>query len=223
MQILPLIFEGGHPFVALEGGRFLVDTGAPNSFGKVSPVTLEGQDFDLQHNYMGLTAETLSDFVGGETLGILGCDILNQFDILIDAPGSRVSLSFGTLECVGEELALDHFMGIPVLTATIGHEPARMFFDTGAQLSYFQGESLAGFPSEGSVTDFYPGFGRFATDTFRIPFQFGRSIFEVRCGQLPSLLGMTLMLAGVRGIVGNEVIRNRVAGYFPRSRRLVLS
>lgn len=220
MQTYPLILEKGHLFVALAEGSFLFDTGAPTSFGKVSPVTVDGQSFNLPPSYMGLTAEKLSTYVGRETHGILGGDILNQFDMLIDVPQSRVCFSQAPLESGGEELAVEEFMGIPILNATIAGESVRMFFDTGAQISYFQGESLTSFPAEGKVTDFYPGIGQFTTDTFRIPIQLGRSSYELRCGQLPTLLGMTLMMAGTQGIIGNEVLLGRTAGYFPRRRRL---
>ena len=41
----------------------------------------------------------------------------------------------------------------------------RMFFDTGAQISYLQDDVLDTFPSAGPVTDFYPGVGQFQTET----------------------------------------------------------
>lgn len=222
MQTCPLIHDSGHLFVVLAEGRFLLDTGAPTSFGNVSSVRLEEQRFDLPPSYMGLAAELLSTYIGCETDGILGGDILNQFDILVDAPQSCVYFSGTPLECGGEELVFEEFMGVPIVSATIAGESVKMFFDTGAQVSYFQGDSLPGFPVEGNVMDFYPGFGQFSTDTFRVQIQLALSSYELRCGQLPSLLGMTLVLAGAQGIIGNEVLRGRVAGYFPRRRRLVL-
>jgi hypothetical protein len=33
---------------------------------------------------------------------------------------------------------------------------------------------------------------------------------------------MTLMMAGTEGIIGNEILQDRVAGYFPRRQELVL-
>lgn len=33
---------------------------------------------------------------------------------------------------------------------------------------------------------------------------------------------MTLMMAGAQGIIGNQILTNRVVGYFPRRRLLVL-
>ena len=41
-----------------------------------------------------------------------------------------------------------------------------MFFDTGAQISYFQSPSLKDFPSNGTVKDFYPAIGEFETETY---------------------------------------------------------
>ena len=222
MQTYPLTLEDGHLFVAVADGSFLFDTGAPTSFGKISPVNVSEQSFNLPPSYMGLTAEKLSTYVGRATHGILGGDILNQFDMLIDVPQSRICFSTTPLECGGEELALEEFMGVPILNAIIAGESARMFFDTGAQISYFQGDSLSDFPAEGVVKDFYPGIGEFSTDTFRLPIQLGRSTYQLRCGQLPTLLGMTLMMAGTKGIIGNQTLLGRIAGYFPRRRRLFL-
>ncbi len=223
MQSLKLIQNHGHLFVALAADQFLLDTGAPNSFGKVSSVELEGTRFSLPQSYMGLTAAVLSTYLGFETAGILGGDILNEFDLLIDVPQGQVSFSKAPLECAGEELNLEDFMGIPILKATIGSESSRMFFDTGAQISYFQGESLTSFPGEGAVTDFFPGMGPFSTDTFRVPIQLGSTRHDLRCGQLPGLLAMTLMMANTEGIIGNEVLRDRIVGYFPRRQRLIFS
>lgn len=97
-----------------------------------------------------------------------------------------------------------------------------MFFDTGAQVSYFQDDLLATFPPAGVVSDFYPGVGQFETDTFMVPFVLGEEAFSLRCGQLPDLLGMTLQMARVQGIVGNAILRDRMVGYFPRRRMMAL-
>ena len=94
MQTNPLILVNGHPFITLLEATFLLDTGAPTRFGRVSPIMLDGQSFDLPPSYMGLTAQILSSYVRHETDGILGADTLNQFDILINLPQSRQSDRF---------------------------------------------------------------------------------------------------------------------------------
>jgi hypothetical protein len=222
MHTLRLQIRHGHLFVLIEHDLFLLDTGAPESFSSTQSVTIAGQRFPLVSSYMGLTADILSGFVGVQTSGLLGADLLGTFDLIIDAPGSTVTFSTDELECDGDVVPLDSFMGIPILSAQIGSAAYRMFFDTGAQISYLQSDSLADYPPAGEVTDFYPGVGKFQTDTHIVDVQLGACSFTVRCGSLPGLLGMTPMMAGTQGILGNQILQGRRVGYFPRRRRLIL-
>jgi hypothetical protein len=222
MTILPLQFRSGHIFVELGGGLWLLDTGAPTSFGASSSVSFAGEEFDLGRTYLGLTVATLSQFVGVSCAGLLGADVLGRFDHIFDTAGGRLIVATGELEHSGTVVELDQLLGIPIVTARVASRDYRMFFDTGAQVSYFQDDSLMGFPSAGSVTDFYPGLGQFETDTHWVPVSLGGTMFTLRCGTLPGLLGMTLMMAGTKGIIGNELLIHRTVGYFPRRRVLVL-
>ena len=222
MHTLPLQIRDGHVFIRIEDDQFLLDTGAPTSFGSSESLSIAGQQFPLKTGYMGLTADTLSEYVGGRTNGLLGADILNLFDLVLDSPGATATFSTEELKCDGEVVPLEVFMGIPIISAQIGSATCRMFFDTGAQISYLQDDLLTNYPSAGQVTDFYPGFGQFQTDTHAVDVRLGKSSFTVRCGSLPTLLGMTLMMAGTNGVLGNEVLQGRRAGYFPRRKRLVL-
>lgn len=222
MQTMPLLARTGHLYTELVGELWLLDTGAPTSFGRRPELVSAGETFALSDGYLGLTDETLSEFVEVECAGLLGADVLGRFDALFDVPGGRLVLATDAIEHAGERLALDDFMGIPIVTAQIGGEECRMFLDTGAQLSYLQDEALAQYPAAGRVTDFYPGLGRFDTDTHWVPIGLGKAQFTLRCGTLPGLLGMTLALAGTDGIIGNAFLNEQVAGYFPRRNLLVL-
>ena len=113
-------------------------------------------------------------------------------------------------------------MGIPIVTAGISGHEFQMFLDTGAQISYLQDEILETFPKSGSLTDFYPGFGTFETETYSAKVTLGNVQFSLRCGTLPQLLGMTLMMGGTQGILGNDIFRDRKIGYFPRRGLLVI-
>jgi hypothetical protein len=222
MKTLPLHLRDGHLFVELGSELWLLDTGAPTSFGTSRSLTMAGEQFSLGTSYLGLTAATLSQFVGVPCVGLLGADILGRFDHLFDIPGGRLAVSTAELRHRGQAVRLDEFMGIPIVTARVGGRDYRMFFDTGAQISYFQDDSLAEYPSAGSVTDFYPGVGQFQTDMHDVPVSIGGIAFTLRCGTLPGLLGMTLMMASTEGIVGNAILSNRSVGYFPRRRVMVL-
>ena len=222
MNTFPLQLRDGHLFIELSGELWLLDTGAPNSFGTNSNLSLAGEQFRLGSNYLGLTAATLSGFVGVQCVGLLGADVLGRFDIIFDVPNNTVSFSTEELSFPGQPVPLNEFMGIPILTAQIRGRDFRMFFDTGAQISYLQDDSLAEFPTSGQVTDFYPGVGKFQTETHTVDAQVGAFSFGVRCGSLPGLLGMTLMMADTQGILGKQILHERKAGYFPRRKKLIL-
>jgi len=222
MLKLPLVFRDGHLFVELERELWLFDTGAPTSFGEVKNLTIAEEPFTLSNSYMGLTAATLSQFVSVQCCGLLGADILGRFDHILDCARGTLSVSTTELPHSGQRLHLSEFMGIPILIARIAGNDYRMFFDTGAQISYFQDDSLKDFPACGSVTDFYPGFGQFQTDTHHIEVSLGGVHCTLRCGILPGLLGATLMMADTQGIIGNHILANRIVGYFPRRNALCL-
>ena len=222
LTTLPLQLRDGHLFVELGSDLWLLDTGAPTSFGTSRNLSIAGEQFSPDTSYLGLTAATLSQFVGVPCSGLFGADILGRFDHILDTVGGTLTISTAELPHGGQNVLLDEFMGIPIVTAGIGGNDYRMFFDTGAQISYFQDDSLTEFPPAGSVTDFYPGFGEFQTDTHEVPVIVGGVAFTLRCGKLPSLLGMTLMMANTKGIVGNAILNNRPVGYFPRRRTMML-
>lgn len=143
MTTLPLIFKDGHLFVELNGALWLYDSGAPTSFGAGASIGLAGEQFRVAKSYFGLTEATLSGFVGVQCAGLLGADVLGHFDHLLDAAGGTLTISATELQHGGRAVRLSEFMGIPILTARIAGDEYRMFFDTGAQISYFQEASLS--------------------------------------------------------------------------------
>ena len=140
----------------------------------------------------------------------------------IDIDAGAIHFSKSELSVEGTKISLNQFMGIPLLDARIEGETYRMFFDTGAQVSYFQHRSLNSFPPAGSLRDFYPGYGQFETTTHTLEAQIGEQAITLRCGDLPKMLAAGLVMGGAKGIVGNEILPGRGAGYFPRRGQLVL-
>ena len=62
---------------------------------------------------------------------------------------------------------------IPVLDVAIPQagKQCRLFFDTGAQVSYLDEGIARHFPACGSVEDFYPGIGQFITQQVNLSIQ----------------------------------------------------
>jgi hypothetical protein len=222
MQLLPLRTQDDHLFLEVEGESWLLDTGAPLSFCDARIIVLADKQFQIANNYRGLTAAALSKFVGVRCRGLLGADVLGSCDLVLDALAAMATVSTDELAHAGHPVILDQFMGIPIVSAQIRGNTHRMFFDTGAQVSYFQDASLADFAEAGSVTDFYPGFGQFQTTTYKVEMSLGSLVSTLRCGALPDLLAASLMMANTRGIIGNQILAGRVVGYFPRRALLML-
>ena len=222
MTTLRLQFRDGHVFVVLDDELWLLDTGASTSFGTPDELSIAGEQFRLGTSYLGLTAAALSQFVGVPCVGLLGADVLGRFDHVLDTAGGTLTISTSNLAHNGQSVHFTEFMGFPIVVAQIGGTDHRMFFDTGAQISYLQDDLLANWPSAGSVTDFYPSVGQFETDTHEVQVSLGGVAFTLQCGTLPDLLGATLMMADTVGIIGNAILSNRSVGYFPRRGMLVL-
>lgn len=217
-----LNFELGHLFLSSKEGLWLLDTGAPNSFGDLGSIEICNKGYEFGSSYMGLDSKTLSEHLGCKALGIIGADILNLFDIVFDIPNNLVEFGNGKSDEHGACLALDEFMGIPIIEVEINGQSERMFFDTGAQISYWQSDALGVFPKKEIMNDFFPGVGTFEVQTHKVNCNLAGIENSILFGSLPGILGMTLMMADVTGIIGNEIMQKRRIGYFPKSSKLVL-
>ena len=83
MHELSLRSEKGHLFVKMNEDDWLLDTGAPTSFG-IKEIMIGDHNFAISESYMGMSAGQVSGYIDHATAGVIGCDILNTFDILID-------------------------------------------------------------------------------------------------------------------------------------------
>ena len=224
---MPLKHIKGHIFVKIDGEFWLIDTGSPKSFGAGGSLTLGGKRFALDTSHINLNTETLSQFVDVPCAGLLGMDILGHFDIVFAVAEGKLSISTESLQTYTnsnyfETIRLDEFMGIPVVNVVIRGIVYRMFFDSGAQISYFQCDSLTDFSPAGSFEDFYPGVGLFKTETYDVPMSFPRSTYLFRCGVLTETLGSVLISASAQGIIDNTILRNRTIGFYPRRHKIAI-
>ncbi len=217
-----LSFEKKHLFIKTEDKKWLLDTGAPSSFGEVDSFKFADKEFSMSQNYMGLTAEILSDHLGMECDGLIGTDILSEFDHIIDISKGQITVSKEELALNEQCFTLSEFMGIPIISVHILDKEYQMFFDTGAQISYLQNDVITHFEKLGQLTDFYPGFGQFETETYAVEMGLGDIVYNLQCGTLPGILGMTLAMGGTQGILGNQILLDRIVGYFPRRNKLCL-
>ena len=119
-------------------------------------------------------------------------------------------------------LPVESLQGVPIVECEMNGQPVRMFFDTGAPLSYLSEACVQGCTALGEVEDFHPLLGRFRVPTFAVPVQAWGQRMNVRAGQMPTLLEMALGLGGADGILGTEVLQHGVLRLSQRQGRAAL-
>ena len=132
---------------------------------------------------MGNTCESLVEMVGTPFDGLIGTDILGEFDLEISLGEGTLTLSVARLEMPGG-LPVESLQGVPIVECQINGQPVRMFFDTGAPLSYLSEACVQGCTALGEVEDFHPLLGRFRVPTFAVPVQAWGHAMNVRAGQI---------------------------------------
>jgi hypothetical protein len=218
----PLRLANGHLFVSIDGQSWLVATGAPTSFGLRRSLRFCGRRFSVGRHYLGLTPTQLAAFTGIDAVGMLGADVLNEFDHLFDLERGCVTVSPGPLSLDGTTVPMREIIGLPVVRVHLEGRKYPVFFDTSSPVSYFQDRRLERLPAAGPQEDFFPGLGRFESETHTGTLTVGDLSFPSRFGRLPDLLANGLRAARTRGILGNELLQHRTIGYFPKRRRLVV-
>ena len=218
----PLVFRNNHLYVEINGKLWVYDTGADTTFGDHT-VSLFGAAQPVPKKYAGrVSADDVSHSVGETVSGIIGADLINSYDHIIDLKNNILTVSDVQLRADGLTQPLEFFMGVPSLFAMIESRPRNFVFDTGAQISYYQGEIPPRAERGPIIRDFYPGFGDFESESHFYHIELFGIRHRLQFGRLPDLMGMALQMMNCEGILGNEIIRNRVTGYFPRRKELIL-
>jgi len=203
----------GHMIIAIDEGRFLVDTGSPTSFARGRLVSFGGTSAGVGDSAMGvLDPDELSGHVGTRLDGLIGMDVLRQHRLtfvqnrLFVGDGEEGMGSGATLrDSDFVSLDTDDFMGIPVVSLNVNQKTVRMFVDTGAKVSYLDPDMLAEFTVEETIHDFYPGMGEFDVGVSEVWADLKGWPLKAKFGRLPALLQMSLMVGGVNGIIGRDL------------------
>jgi hypothetical protein len=213
----------------IDGRRWVIDTGSPGSFGDVRTIPSLDPTISLNERLShGPTIREIEGFLVERPeqplTGLLGAEVLNRFDVIFNLTAGEVSFGDSAAPGGRHSVRCDFCMGIPVIRASVAGSEVRLFFDTGAPHSYFSDELVDPAGRLGPVEDFYPGAGRFRATLHEVVVRVGTLSQSFRAGRvsdLPRGVATILQAAGVEGILGNEVLRDRVVGYLPRSQRIV--
>lgn len=223
MQEFEMIKEGGHLLLSDMKNLWVLDTGSPNSFGELDAIKICGNIHSVSKSYMGLDAKKLSDSLQFEVAGLIGGDILSDYDTHWDCMGGIIRFSHEEIIPAGDYIDLDFFMGIPTVSVKLLNETQTWFFDTGANICYVTEQPDDWVDPVGEYEDFYPGYGKFQTEIFQAEICIKNFLRVVSCGVLPELLGLSLSLGGCNGILGMSELLETDLYYSPRNRKLLIN
>jgi Ca-activated chloride channel family protein len=199
-----LLLINGHLFTSIENRQVLIDTGIPVSLGRDPEWYFMHEVHELSEGYLGVTLQQISSLVGAPVDILLGSDILKNYCALFELDRQRFSISAQPMLQSRHNFPLSLLMGVPGVRIDILGQPAEMYLDTGAKLSYVSSAFASGLKAVGKEKDFYPGLGEFETDVYEIDFSLGDLVFTLRCGLLPGMLETALKVSDKQGIIGTE-------------------
>lgn len=202
----PLELRAGHLIMEIHGLRALLDTGSPVSVGPMRSISICGHGFRVAPDMEDMDLESICSFVRTPVDLVLGADILSQFDLHLDLEMKSCLLSLQRLSQRGHRVPLQSIQGVPLVYAEVESNPVRLFFDTGAYMSYVNSAIPHSQASSGETEDFFPLFGRFTTPTFTLHTQIGGAADSLKFGKLPALLEEGVRLLGADGVLGNEIL-----------------
>ena len=202
----PLVIYDNHLIANISGLQVLIDTGSPVSIGRAS-LDLLGITCKPQHSFMGLSINLIEEYLGHKIDLLLGADMLNSLCFSINYDDRTVSFSSEPQNLEGKSLPVEKMHNVPIIAIKAGGQHRKVFFDTGAKVSYLKQSLTVGLTCTGKAKDFYPGIGQFETELYRVPLEILDEAIELDCGNLPALIEMTLAMANCDGILGNAIFK----------------
>ena len=174
---LPLRGLADHIIADVDGRPFLVDTGSPLSFGfdtqghEIRVLETLNPRFRAQPlpgKVVAAIRSAIHSHVCSDIVGVLGMDLLSQFDSHFSLPRGTLTLTrFRRVRGGDFSLPLEPFNGLPVVgPLVIAGRAVRAIWDSGAPTSYLtEPRLLDGYEYECDRNDFHPLSG---SDTFRV-------------------------------------------------------
>ncbi|MDP6696111.1 MAG: hypothetical protein QF803_10925 [Gammaproteobacteria bacterium] len=211
-RTFPYSLHDDHFIVEAGAQRWLLDTGSPVTVGS-DPIQLGSLTHEASDNYLGVNIDSLQEMVGVEFDALVGMDVLSQTSLLIDKAEKRVH--FGAPAGDGNSPPLTFAAGIPIIELAVNECNTKLFFDTGAKITYLPSRLLGNSRQVRTVDDFYPGLGPFSTPVFRVQATIGDQETEIETGQLPEQLEAMVGLMGVDGILGNSAWHDQDLWFSP--------
>lgn len=222
MATIPIRFIGMYACLEDPSGLWVIDTGSGTTLGDPESFVIEG--LIRQKTRPGFVdAETIRRKYNLPAVGLVGTDVINRFDWIIDIPNEVATVSTEPLPMEGVQVPVE-VNGVTGIDVEIDGTSRRFIMDTGARISYITDAAPGRHPDAGRFQDFNPHVGDFASETRTVPVSVEGVPFSLRVGILEGipLAAFTTFVTGFDGVLGVEFMAGRKVGYAPRRGLLAL-
>ena len=231
---IPLTYAARHMFIDLPEGRWLVDTGSPSTFGTPGCITWGGRRREVPRSLnafgmgmMEIGMDQIQPHIDMPIVGLLGADLLNEFDTCWDGPAGLMHLSPAEppSDAVTMPMQLPRLaMGVPLIQAHMGGRPIVCVLDTGAQYGYVLDEGLVcDAEPQPRIADFNPILGAIDSPSWRVRVDLGHGLqVTERVGLLDGMASMALGMLGVHAVIGCSWLPPFRVWYRPSCRQIAL-
>jgi hypothetical protein len=197
--------HNGHILAEINSERCLIDSGAIQSLGVTQSLILAKNSYALQHDFVGHDVNTIGRLVGTQISVLIGADILNTLNTVIDLAAGKMMISRNLLPFHGLQISTRYLYGIPIISCFIADQQIDLILDSGSKLSYLDSTIALKYPRVGENIDFFIGFGEFRTEVYQAPVRIAGFQFNHSVGVLPKPLQNTLSLFQANGIIGVDL------------------
>lgn len=198
----------GYLILHHEGHKLLLDTGAPFSFGSgLSGIPgVSGSPPPGLSN--GLSIGWLVDHVGHTFDGLIGAEVLAHQTLTIDPDIEAVTFSDRVQSSRNAgAVSLKSASNVPLLEAMVDGHKETVIFDTGACIGFVPERFVTSFDPVREQDEFYPLFGPFRTEVYRLRFSTGSIQVWLEFGVFPPEIEELHAQAGMSVLVGLELLR----------------
>lgn len=198
----------GHLIMKCCGKDVLLDTGSPWTLGSGETLEFMGKTVYCEKGGQMYNIDSVRQLLGRDIDVLMGMNVLDGMCMLVDLTADEVTFSDEPLTL---ENAVTIFLERPnnfvTIRAEVSGMPVNLVVDTGAQLSYLNGQYIAGLDPIGTHKDFHPLMGHYEVPIYGMPVNIAGRDLDVVWGEATPGVSALISPIGADGVLGYDLFK----------------